>query len=369
MNEREKLSCLRLIRSENIGPATYHRLLRHAGSAEAAIHLLPDLSRRGGGRILQPASEQDALREWEALDRFGGRLIALDEPGYPPHLREIDAAPPLISAIGSGKVLAREQTVGIVGARNSSMSGEKIASEIAGSLADAGYVIVSGLARGIDGAAHRASLKGGTVAVLAGGVDILYPPEHGPLLRSIVDQGGAVISEMPLGWKPRARDFPRRNRLISGLSLGVVLIEAARASGSLHTARFALEQNREVMAVPGSPLDPRSEGGNLLIREGAALVANASDVIETLHRGNRQLAFPRLDLREDEPVEAPLSLLDDSERGVVLSALGPVPVDPDELAVHVGLPVRKINVVLLELELSGRLERHGGGTVSLVDAR
>lgn len=369
MNEREKLSCLRLIRSGNIGPSTFHRLLKHAGSAEAAIHLLPELSQRGGGRTLQAASEQDALREWQALERFGGRLVALDEPDYPPHLREIDGAPPLLSVIGGERVLSQERTVGIVGARNSSMSGEKIAAEIASNLSDAGYAIVSGLARGIDGAAHGASLKGGTVAVLAGGVDILYPPEHGALLKAILDAGGAVISEMPFGWKPRARDFPRRNRLISGLSLGVVLIEAARASGSLHTARFALEQNREVMAVPGSPLDPRSEGGNLLIREGATLVANASDVIESLHRGGRQLSFPRLDLREDEPIEAPLAFLADDERGTVLSALGPAPVDPDELAAHVGMPVRKVNVILLELELSGRLERHGGGSVSLVDAR
>lgn len=369
LSDRQKLAWLRLIRSENVGPATFHRLVAHAGSAEAALEMLPELSRRGGRAKIRIASADDALSEWERIERFGARLVAFGEADYPPHLSHIDGPPPLLSAKGGQEILSRTKMLAIVGARNASMSGVKIAGEIAEGLSAAGFGIVSGLARGIDGAAHRASLQGGTVAVLAGGVDILYPPEHGGLLADILAKGGAVVSEMPFAWKPRARDFPRRNRLISGLALGVILVEAARASGSLHTARFAVEQNREVFAVPGSPLDPRSEGGNRLIREGAILVGNSAEVLDSLG----EMKPPRLpfhEMREDGGREtSPITYIDDSERGLILSALGQTPVDPNELARFTGLPARMVNVVLLELELAGRLERHGGGKISLIDGR
>ena len=370
LSDRQRLAWLRLIRSENVGPVTFRELINHTGSAEAALAALPELSRRGGKRTIRIASQDDAEREIEALARIGGRLRALGEHGYPPLLRHVDGAPPLISVLGSDDRLAESAAIAMVGARNASLAGQKIASEIAGDLSARGYTVVSGLARGIDAAAHRAALAGGTAAVLAGGVDIIYPPENRDLYRDIAAHG-AIVSEMPFGWKPRARDFPRRNRLISGMSLATVLIEAARGSGSLHTARFAAEQNREVFVVPGSPLDPRSEGGNRLIRDGATLVASGADVLESL--GPRRIAeeIPGLDIEEPGagggPVRPPD--VDDSERGRVLSALGAAPVEVDELIRYTGLPARIVHVILLELELAGRLERHRGQRISLIDGR
>ena len=279
LTEEQRLAWLRLIRSENIGPSTFRDLLDHAGSAERALELLPALSRRGGKRSHRLCSEQDAIDELAAHRRFGARLVAQGEADYPPHLQHIDSPPPLLSIKG-GPVTANPQTAAIVGARNASLSGRKLAAAFARDLGAHGFAIASGLARGIDAAAHEAALATGTLAVFAGGLSVLYPPEHERLLSALLDAGGAAISEMSFGWKPRGRDFPRRNRLISGVSLGVVVIEAAKASGSLHTARFALEQNRDIYAVPGSPLDPRSEGANGLIRQGATLARSARDVLE-----------------------------------------------------------------------------------------
>lgn len=371
LSDRQRLAWLRLIRSENVGPVTFRELINHTGSAEAALAALPELSRRGGKRTIRIASQADAEREIEALARIGGRLRALGEYGYPPLLRHVDGAPPLISVLGSDDRLADAATIAMVGARNASLAGQKIATEIAAYLGAGGYTVVSGLARGIDAAAHRAALASGTAAVLAGGVDIIYPPENRELYHDIAARGGAIVSEMPFGWKPRARDFPRRNRLISGMSLATVLIEAARGSGSLHTARFAAEQNREVFVVPGSPLDPRSEGGNRLIRDGATLVANGADVLESL--GPRRIAeeAPGLDIEEPSagggPVRPPE--VEDSDRGRVLSALGAAPVEVDELIRYTGLSARIVHVILLELELAGRLERHRGQRISLIDGR
>lgn len=371
LSDRQRLAWLRLIRSENVGPVTFRELINHTGSAEAALAALPELSRRGGKRTIRIASQDDAEREIEALARIGGRLRALGEHGYPPLLRHVDGAPPLISVLGSDDRLADSAAIAMVGARNASLAGQKIATEIAGDLSARGYTVVSGLARGIDAAAHRAALAGGTAAVLAGGVDIIYPPENRELYHEIAARGGTIVSEMPFGWKPRARDFPRRNRLISGMSLATVLIEAARGSGSLHTARFATEQNREVFVVPGSPLDPRSEGGNRLIRDGATLVTSGADVLESL--GPRRIAeeAPGLDIEEPGtgggPVRPPE--VDDSDRGRVLSALGAAPVEVDELIRYTGLPARIVHVILLELELAGRLERHRGQRISLIDGR
>jgi DNA processing protein len=372
LTDRQRLAWLRLIRSENVGPITFRELINHTGSAEAALEALPDLSRRGGKHAIRIASQAEAEAETAALARLGGRFRALGEHGYPPLLRHVDGAPPLLAVLGSDDRLAEDATIAMVGARNASLAGQKIAAEIATHLSAAGYTIVSGLARGIDAAAHRASLPGGTLAVLAGGVDIVYPPENRDLYRQIAESGGAIVSEMPFGWKPRARDFPRRNRLISGMSLATVLIEAARASGSLHTARFAAEQNREVFVVPGSPLDPRSEGGNRLIREGATLVTSGSDVVESLGP-RRPLGDPEIPLDIAEPSSDAATprppQVDDGTRGRILSALGGAPVEVDELIRHTGVEARVVHVILLELELAGRLERHRGQRISLIDCR
>nr|WP_155190612.1 DNA-processing protein DprA [Roseibium denhamense] len=357
---------MRLIRSENVGPSTFRDLLNHTGSAKEALQLLPELSRRGGKKTYRVCSHNDAVAELEAHEKVGARLVALGEAGYPPHLRHIDGPPPLLSMKG-GQAAGHPKMVAIVGARNASLSGRKLAATFARDLGAEDYVIASGLARGIDAAAHDAALTTGTVAVFAGGIDILYPPDHDRLLAAILNSGGTAISEMPFGWKPRGRDFPRRNRLISGLSLGVVVIEAAKASGSLHTARFALEQNRDIFAVPGSPLDPRSEGANNLIRQGATLATSAQDVLEGLAgRIEPALPFDR-DLMEPDddtrfgPVEP-----DDKLRADIISALGPTPIDLDELIRFVGGNFRAVHVILLELELAGRLERHRGNKISLL---
>ncbi|MBG6146685.1 DNA processing protein [Labrenzia sp. EL_142] len=366
LSESQRLAWLRLIRSENIGPATFRDLLNHTGSAEKALELLPELSRRGGKRSYRLCSEDDAADELEAHRHFGARLVALGEADYPPHLKHIDGPPPLLSVKG-GAVTSTPRMIAIVGARNASLSGRKLAGSFARDLGTHGFAIASGLARGIDAAAHEAALQTGTLAVFAGGLNVLYPPEHEQLLAALIETGGAAVSEMPFGWKPRGRDFPRRNRLISGVSLGVVVIEAAKKSGSLHTARYALEQNRDIYAVPGSPLDPRSEGANGLIRQGAILARSAEDVLEDL--GNRgDPALPLFQGVLDPAGEKPVlrSEPDDRLRSKITAALGPSPIEIDELIRFVEGNTRLVNVILLELELAGRLERHAGQKVSLV---
>lgn len=364
LSEAQKRDWLQLIRTETVGPATFRALLNRFGSARAALEALPDLARRGGARLpVRIPSLADIDREWTAVSDFGARLVALGESDYPAMLAGIDGPPPLLAVRGAPAVLRRTM-VAVVGARNASLSGRKMAGWIADEVGRAGPAIVSGLARGIDAAAHQAALPHGTVAVMAGGLDRLYPPENRDLMEAIVAQGGALVTEMPMGWDPRARDFPRRNRLVSGLSIAVVLVEAAAQSGSLHTARFALEQGREVLAVPGSPLDPRCEGCNRLIRDGATLISHPRDVIEAIGAlGSRE---PQLRLFET-PGSADLGAdPSDFERRAVVEALGPDPVAVDELARDVGLTPAALQLILLELDLAGRLERHRGGRVSLV---
>ena len=282
LNDRQRIAWLRLIRSDNIGPVTFRELINHFGSAEKALDALPDLSRRGGSaRSPRIASVSEVEREIEAAAQFGARFVGIGEPDYPPALREIDGAPPIISMKGSGRTAVRP-SIGIVGSRNSSINGSKFAAMLARQCGQAGYTIASGLARGIDAAAHAASLSTGTVAMLAGGLNRPYPPENLRLLDEIYDNGGASISEMPFGWEPRARDFPRRNRLIAGVSMGVLIVEAADRSGSLITARLAGEFGRLVFAVPGSPLDARCHGTNRLIKDGAMLVTEAADILNAL---------------------------------------------------------------------------------------
>jgi DNA processing protein len=317
--------------------------------------------RGGAARPGRICSEDDAQRELAASGEIGVTLIAPGEAGYPPRLAGIDDAPPLLGVRGRLDALMRPM-VAIVGSRNASGAGLKFAERLARDLGAAGFVIVSGLARGIDQAAHRASISSGTLAVLAGGHDKIYPPEHEGLLFAILDTGGA-ISEMPLGHVPRARDFPRRNRLISGAALGVVVIEAAHRSGSLITARIAAEQGREVFAVPGSPLDPRAAGTNDLIKQGAALVTEAADVINAV--------MPIMERPIELPGREPDNVMsfdepDHSDRARVIGLLGPSPVGIDDLIRLAGTSATTVRIVLLELELAGRLERHGGGLVSII---
>ena len=410
LTEAQRFDWLRLIRSDNIGPRTFRALINQFGGAGAALEALPDLIRRkGGGRQIRIATRDDCEREFAAIKRANAHLIALGEPDYPTALREIDAPPPLIIMRGNVSALTRPM-VAIVGSRNASAAGLAFADRVVHDVAEAGYVIVSGLARGVDARAHRASLSTGTIAVLAGGLDKIYPAEHAPLLEQITERG-AVISEMPMGWEPRGRDFPRRNRIVSGLALGTVVIEAARRSGSLITARFANEQGREVFAVPGSPLDPRAEGANDLLRQGATICTRGADVVDALAPLLAQgiVSQPRL-FEEDEPVEpsaeplwdeldlfgaqpAPMSMqgheLDepaasgpasgysvdpqrtekpapDNVRDRIVELLGPSPVAIDELVRASSATVADVLVVLLELELSGEIERHGGGLVSMI---
>ncbi|MFY9290237.1 MAG: DNA-processing protein DprA, partial [Methylorubrum rhodinum] len=280
LTDAQRLDWLRLIRTERVGPRTFRGLINRFGSAAAALDALPDLTKRTGKPIV-PAAKAQIEREMTAAARLGVRYLAMGEAEYPKSLHATDTAPPLIALRGAASAILKP-SVAIVGSRNASTAGLAFTERLATGLAGAGLVVVSGLARGIDARAHRASLKGGTVAVIAGGHDKIYPDSHRGLVDEILEAGGAILAEMPMGRVPRGRDFPRRNRIISGLSLGTVVVEAARRSGSLITARFALEQGREVFAVPGSPLDPRAEGTNDLIRQGATLVAEVEHVLAVI---------------------------------------------------------------------------------------
>lgn len=370
-SDPEKLNWLRLARSSGIGPVTIRDLIAYFGTAAKALDALPDLARRGGGaRPVRLCSKQEAEREIEALAKRGARLVARPEPDYPEALAALDDAPPVITVKGRAELL-NPSKIALVGARNASANGRRIAADIASGLARAGTVVVSGMARGIDTAAHLGALDarsqdGGTIAVVAGGIDVLYPPENAALFERLGNEG-LIIAECALGTEPVARHFPRRNRIISGLSRAVVVVEAALKSGSLITARCALDQGREVMAVPGSPLDPRCRGANRLIREGARLVEDFEQVLESLDG----LIGPDLkfheNLRSDSHVSESIVLSEaDRVRGEVLSLLGPSPVMVDELVrqCHCSPPV--LGMVLLELDLAGRLERHPGNRVSLL---
>jgi DNA processing protein len=358
--DAERIDRLRLIRSDNVGPRTFRSLVRHFGNAKAALERLPEFARHGGAaRPQRIPSEADARAEIEASAKLGVKLVAPEEAGYPPRLSELDDAPPLLGVRGVIDVLMRPM-IAIVGSRNASGAGLKFAQVLARDLADAGFVVTSGLARGIDQAAHRASIEGGTVAVLAGGHDRIYPPEHTDLLHALL-ASGAAISEMPPGYVARAHDFPRRNRLVAGASLGVVVVEAALRSGSLITARLANEQGREVFAVPGSPLDPRAAGTNGLIKQGATLITEASDVIQAVE----PIMGRPIELREDEAEPlAPDPGAADREH--IVGLLGPTPILLDDLIRLSGASPAVVRTVLLELELAGRLERHGGGLISLI---
>jgi DNA processing protein len=370
LDAAQRLACLRLIRSDNVGPVTFRELINHFGGAEPALAALPELSRRGGRQAIRICPAAQAKAELEAADRIGARPLFTIEPGYPPALAAVDAPPPLLYVKGNTAHLTRP-IVAIVGARNASAAGQKLARMFASRIGSAGFVIASGLARGIDKAAHEAALAGGTIAVLAGGLDNVYPPEHAELQHQIGEQG-CLISENAPGFVPRGQDFPRRNRIISGIAMGVLIVEAARRSGTLITARTAAEQGREVFAVPGHPLDPRAEGTNRLLKTGATMATEPEDVLATLAPMLREV--PAGDVRRAEepapregegPVAGRLPEIGAQDRARLLAALGPAPVDIDELARATGLPVRAMQIALIELTLAGRIERHGHQLVSL----
>lgn len=359
-NDRERLARLRLIRATNVGAVTYWALLERFGDAVSALAALPDLTRKSrGARPVKLQTEQDAVRELELTQRAGASLVVHGEASYPPGLAELDTPPPIIIVRGDPRLFARD-TIAIVGARNASALGQRFARDIARDLGSAGIVIASGLARGIDTAAHKGSLPTGTIAVMAGGIDIVYPPENQTLYDEIAVKG-AVVSEMPVGLQPTAQHFPRRNRIVSGLARGVVVVEATLNSGSLITARLAGEQGRDVFAVPGSPLDPRARGTNGLLRQGAILTESADDVLNAL--GPRQ---PAPKPKPKPRPAAALSLPDtDALQREILRRIGPAPVEIDELVRLLGASSGEVSAALLDLEFAGRLTRHPGQRVSV----
>ncbi len=359
--ERERVDRLRLIRTENVGPITFRHLMEKFGSAGAALDALPGLARRGGrGRALKLCPRDAAILEIEDNARAGAELVIFGDDAYPPQLTAVEDAPPVFSAIGNPHLM-KKRTVGVVGARNASANARSFTRSLAREIGAAGHVIVSGLARGIDAAAPAGSLETGTIAVVAGGVDSVYPPENAELYAQIAAEG-LIIGEMRIGTKPQARHFPSRNRIIAGLSLGLVVIEASRNSGSLITARCALEQGREVFAVPGSPLDPRAAGTNQLLRDGANWAESAEDVISAL-RETRIEEAPSDDYRAPpapfQPVEVTLK-----QRDAVLEMLGPSAVPVDEFIRECQLSPSIVITILLEAELAGQVERHPGNRVS-----
>lgn len=373
ITDQEKLARLRLSRTDNIGPMTFTRLLARYGNAVRALEALPHLAARGGRKKPLTACPQNiAEEEIDAIAKAGAHLVVKGEEDYPYLLGQLEDAPPVLTVKGNLNALS-QKALAIVGTRNASINGRKITQDIAARIGLAGYYIVSGLARGIDTCAHQAALDSGTIAVLAGGVDVIYPAENESLYHDILAHSGAVIAENPVGTQPQARHFPRRNRIISGMSLGTLVVEANLKSGSLITARMTLEQNRELFCIPGSPLDPRAAGTNKLLKEGAAhLVTHADDVLNVLNDLRLSPLFETENLFDfdgfdtalpDDRQENPADLRDD-----ILSQLSTSPVHVDVLIRATGASVPDVLSVLLELELAGRLERHHGNRVNLIES-
>jgi DNA processing protein len=380
LSPTERLDWLQLCRCDGIGPRTFSKLLRRFGSARRAYEELPRLAAQmGTSDRLRRCRREDAEAELEAIEQLGARLIALGEAAYPERLAQIADPPPVFTVHGDPDLLHRPG-VAVVGARNASGNGRMLAGSLARELAEAGLVVVSGLARGIDTAAHEGALSSGmTVAVIASGIDVPYPPENALLMERIA-ASGAVVSERPPGSVPQARHFPKRNRLIAGLSLGVVVVEAAPQSGSLITARLAAEQGREVMAVPGSPLDPRHRGTNQLLRDGAVLVETAEDIrtalgplaAQAVRSERRRVRCPPPDPEPGNGAVSPADRPTSSDRDDLLlrvcGRLGPEPLLVDELIRQCDATTSEVQRALLELELEGRIERHPGNRVSLAPA-
>lgn len=351
---------LRLIRSANIGPVTYAQLIARFGNAAAALAAIPALAARGGGRAPRLAETGAVRAEMARTAALGARYLFTGDADYPPLLAHVESAPPVLVVRGAVPLAART-TVAVVGARNASAAACRFARGLAQALASDGISVASGLARGIDTAAHVGALDGGTIAVVAGGIDVVFPPENAALQEEVAARG-LLIAEQPPGTEPHARHFPWRNRIIAGLAAGTVVVEAAPRSGSLITARLAGEAGRAVMAVPGSPLDPRAQGCNQLIRDGAILIQSAADVVEAIGPLDRRVVAQPADRFAAQPIAADAT---DGERWAVITLLGPTPVAVDELIRQAGLAPAVVQTVLLELELAGRLERHAGARVAL----
>lgn len=368
---QEAIDRLRLIRSENIGPVTYRQLIRRFGSAARALEAIPDLAARGGGRSPRIADAKQIASEMKAIQDIGAGLLFIGDPAYPMLLAELGNPPPILLWQGRLELL-QQPMVAMVGARNASAAACRFARDLANSLVEAGVSVVSGLAKGIDTAAHQGSLKKATIAVIAGGLDVFYPPENEDIQRTIAEHG-LLLAEQPPGTEPRARHFPYRNRIIAGLARGTVVIEAAPRSGSLITARLAAEAGRQVMAVPGSPLDPRSRGCNLLIREGATLIQSADDILEMIRhfddRAESAILGHEVRTEQDHVIirETGQTDIDSSDRAPVTALLSVTPVTVDELVRQSGLAAPSVQLALLELELAGRLTRHAGARVSLLN--
>lgn len=366
LTDSEKLARLRLIRSENVGPITFHRLLDRYGNAQSALEALPALASRGGrSKPLGLCSRSDAEAEIAELNALGAHMLFQGEAAYPTLLAHIDDAPPVLFARGH-IALMKKRAVALVGSRNASVNGRRFARDMAQRLGEAGYLVVSGMARGIDTAAHIGALGSGTVAVLGGGVDVCYPRENKPLYDDLVRQG-AICSEVRTGISPQARHFPRRNRIISGMARAIVVLEAGAKSGSLITARMALEQGREVFAVPGAPQDPRVKGSNALIRDGALLTESADDVIRVLtEMSGNSFGEPRSTRFNGPATEVVDNNTVDQARAHVMQALDFGPTDIDDIIRETGCPAAVVQMVLLELEIAGRLTRLAGNSVSLI---
>ncbi|MFX0543225.1 DNA-processing protein DprA [Roseovarius sp. S4756] len=364
--EDDRVSWLRLLRSRRVGVATFYRLLAEHGTAQAALKALPEVARAAGIDDYTTCPEGVVLAEMRAARMAGAQLLFVTDPLYPDALRDIPDPPPILWAMGDLGALARPK-VAMVGARNASSLGTRMARALATDLSKAGYVVVSGLARGVDTAAHAATVEGGTIAVMAGGVDVLYPAENAQLGNEIL-RCGARLSEMPMGTVPQARHFPRRNRIISGLAGAVIVVEAAAKSGSLITARNALDQGREVLAVPGHPFDARAAGCNMLIRDGARLVRSAADVIEALPAVLAPAPAPSLLDMMPPAAEEKRSLGETADLHTrILDRLGPSPLAEDQLIRDLQAPVRSVAPALIDLELDGRIRRQAGGLLSLAD--
>jgi len=378
LNKNQLISWLRLIRSSNVGPTTFRQLINRFGSAEAALEMLPELTLRGGSRTKPNIfSYEQAQTELDQLDSIGARLTWIGDSQYPYLLQFIHSPPPLLAMRGE-MVRNNNKTIAIIGARNASASGRKIAAQISAELGEQGYIIISGLARGIDSSAHAAALKTGTIAVFAGGIDQTYPKENIELSEQILENGGAHISEMPFGNSPRAKDFPRRNRLVSGMARGILVIEAALRSGSLITARYGLEQDREIFAVPGSPMDPRAAGTNKLIKDGATLVTSSKDILlEFTHdqiapdlfaseKDEDAIFRPGSNVFEQVEQNPPFEEASANQQQKLINSLSTTPVSVDDLIVATALPAPIVQSILLELDLGGRIERSSGQLVALI---
>ena len=361
----DPIDALRLIRSENVGPMTFFHLVKFCGSVKAAIEMAPGISSRGGRKKpISIISKAEAEREYDAIKKFGAEIVMYGEERYPRLLQFIADAPPLLTIKGHTHLFSKPNILGIVGARNASANGCSFAKKMAGDVGAAGYSIVSGLARGIDTAAHRGSLTTGTIAVIGCGINVVYPPENQTLFEEIAESG-VIISEQPFNAEPQARMFPGRNRIIAGMARGVLVVEASPNSGSLITAEYANDYGRDVFAVPGSPMDPRCAGTNKLIKDGAMMVESARDILTNLvPMGELPLAEADHGMGEPPTIQFNEQLLDEA-REAVLAALSASPTLLDDILITTGLSPHLLMAVLLELELGGRLERHAGSRVAL----